>query len=87
MQEEGGVVPTVAFFQADARKNIQAHILEDAMQTIPKDFQALMTNKEPVFDVVSLQFALHYFWESNHTLDELIDNIVRHLKPGGSFRR
>ena len=85
MQEAGGVVPTVAFFQADARKNIQAHILEDAMQTIPKDFQDLMTNKAPVFDVISLQFALHYFWESNHTLDELIDNIVRHLKPGGYF--
>ena len=35
------------------------------------------------FDIVSIQFAFHYFLENKKTLDEFFKNIDTHLKPGG----
>jgi mRNA (guanine-N7-)-methyltransferase len=37
------------------------------------------------FDVVSCQFSLHYFFESEDALDNFIWNVDTHLKPGGTF--
>ena len=37
------------------------------------------------FDVVSCQFALHYFYESQETLSNFLDNINTYLKDGGYF--
>eukprot|EP00873_Tetraselmis_striata_P027055 jgi/Tetstr1/447319/TSEL_034756.t1 len=37
------------------------------------------------FDVVSLQFALHYFCDTEDRLDALLDNVARYLRPGGVF--
>lgn len=37
------------------------------------------------FDVVSVQFAIHYFFENEEKLDNLITNINTHLKNGGFF--
>jgi SAM-dependent methyltransferase len=37
------------------------------------------------FDVVSCQFSIHYFFESEAKLDNLIWNINKHLKQGGVF--
>ena len=45
-----------------------------------KDYYGLADQK---FDVVSLQFAIHYFFDSKERLDMLLDNIDRYLRPGG----
>jgi len=37
------------------------------------------------FDVVSCQFSIHYFFETEEKLDNLIWNIDNHLKVGGYF--
>lgn len=37
------------------------------------------------FDVISCQFAIHYFLKDEATLDVFIANVSRNLKPGGSF--
>ena len=37
------------------------------------------------FDVVSCQFAVHYFFKDQVTLDGFIHNIVAHIKEGGYF--
>lgn len=37
------------------------------------------------FDVVSCQFAVHYFFENDSTLDALCFNISNHLNKGGYF--
>lgn len=35
------------------------------------------------FDVISCQFAIHYFFESEHSLDNFIYNVDTYLKKGG----
>jgi hypothetical protein len=37
------------------------------------------------FDVVSCQFALHYFFGSRETLERFLDNVVDNLSGGGLF--
>lgn len=36
-------------------------------------------------DIVSCQFAMHYFFESQETIKNFIDNVYSNLKPGGYF--
>lgn len=37
------------------------------------------------FDVVSCQFATHYFFETENTLDNFVYNVANNLKQGGYF--
>ena len=37
------------------------------------------------FDLVSCQFAIHYFFESERKLDNFLSNVDMNLKPGGYF--
>jgi SAM-dependent methyltransferase len=37
------------------------------------------------FSVVSCQFAIHYFFKNEQTLDGFLDNVALNLKPGGVF--
>eukprot|EP00873_Tetraselmis_striata_P043755 jgi/Tetstr1/464019/TSEL_008824.t1 len=37
------------------------------------------------FDVVSCQFAAHYFFETEAKLDAFLDNVADNLRPGGLF--
>ncbi len=37
------------------------------------------------FDVVSCQFAIHYFFESRDTLNGFLSNVSDNLRPGGIF--
>jgi mRNA (guanine-N7-)-methyltransferase len=39
----------------------------------------------PVFDAVSCQFSIHYFFKNEDTLDGFINNLNSVLKPGGYF--
>lgn len=40
---------------------------------------------EPLFDHVSLQFCMHYGWDTEEHARTMLDNISRWLKPGGTF--
>ena len=47
-----------------------------------KGFYNLGSNN---FDVVSCQFSIHYFFKDLETLNGLLENVSRLLKPGGVF--
>lgn len=38
---------------------------------------------QPLFDVVSMQFCMHYAFESEDKARMMLSNAVRYLKPGG----
>jgi SAM-dependent methyltransferase len=48
-----------------------------------KQFYRMSTNQK--FNLISCQFAIHYFFENEQILDNLINNIDSILKPGGYF--
>jgi mRNA (guanine-N7-)-methyltransferase len=37
------------------------------------------------YDIVTCNFALHYFYESERTLDRFLSNVAANLKEGGTF--
>ncbi|KAL9939593.1 hypothetical protein V8E36_001410 [Tilletia maclaganii] len=39
----------------------------------------------PKFDNITLQFCMHYGWETEAKARQLLDNVARHLRPGGYF--
>lgn len=41
--------------------------------------------EEPLFDLVSCQFALHYAFESEERLRAVLQNVSDNLRPGGAF--
>lgn len=49
------------------------------------DLSKNVINSTVPFDVVSSQFAFHYFFESEETFNTIIDSIKLNLKPGGIF--
>jgi len=42
-------------------------------------------SETPAFQIVSIQFAIHYFFQSKEKLDGLLKNIADHLQEGGYF--
>ena len=57
---------------------------------LPKDverFESLLNTKNTPaqFDVVSCQFALHYFFKNRETWTGFVNNVQTYLKPGGVF--
>lgn len=40
---------------------------------------------DPLFDAVSLQFCLHYGWDSEEHARQMIENVARWMRPGGVF--
>ena len=65
-------VPEVEFLCMDTSENI--------MERFPSIFQ-----KEDKFHIITLMFALHFFFKDKKTLDGLIKNIDENLKSGGYF--
>jgi hypothetical protein len=51
-------------------------------KSILKNFMNVMNDK---FNVVSCQFAIHYFFENDQTLDIFCDNLNKVIKKGGYF--
>lgn len=47
-----------------------------------RDYYGLADQK---FDIVSLQFAIHYFFDTPARLDAVLDNVDRYIRPGGVF--
>ncbi len=48
----------------------------------PEKYKGFATNG---FDVVSCQFSIHYFFENENKLDNLLWNVNQHLSDGGYF--
>jgi len=49
------------------------------------DLRSELILSDTAFDMVSCQFALHYFFEDEKTVQNMFGNISRHLRPGGFF--
>lgn len=90
-----------AFVPMDASKKIGKDAVEDITNpSLKKISQALWrtakSKPDPKlmsydgialqpFDVVSCQFATHYFFETEAKLDAFLDNVADNLRPGGLF--
>jgi SAM-dependent methyltransferase len=53
--------------------------------TLSSGFQEIWNKAENKFDIVSLQFALHYYFKDLKSLNGLIQNIKENIKEGGYF--
>lgn len=62
-------------------------ITKEYVQSLDEDSRYVgeLLLKHPKFDVISCQFAVHYFFENDTTLDNFVKNVARFLKPGGYF--
>lgn len=40
---------------------------------------------EPMFDVVTMQFCLHYGWDTEENARKMLTNVAKWLRPGGTF--
>jgi len=90
-----------AFVPLDASKKIDKAAVEaianPSLRKIGQSlWRALKTKPDPKlaayeglavqpFDIVSCQFAVHYFFESESKLDAFLDNVATNLRPGGLF--
>jgi hypothetical protein len=97
MIRESPKVYSAVFLQGDCGLNIRSaestdipdykiltkHIFGvEASKTLPNSIYSKVAGG---FDIISIQFALHYFFESEKTLDDFIRNITENLKEGGYF--
>ena len=91
-------IPRVYFFTADSGLNIEDQLLNTSNNTENKIYKQLWKSEttntidgfKPNFDlnkfnVISLQFALHYFYENKTKLEQLVNNIDKNLAEGGIF--
>lgn len=76
--------PEVHYIWADSSKLIFPDYVA-AMDSSARDKLEKYIPKKNKFDVVSLQFALHYFFKNEITLRTLLQNVTDNLKVGGYF--
>lgn len=69
-----GAVP----FESKKQENKLPNMTEENKQLIDKIFK-----KNKQFDCISSMMAIHYLFESDITVNNLIENIKTHLKPNG----
>ncbi|OBA21844.1 guanine-N(7)-methyltransferase [Metschnikowia bicuspidata var. bicuspidata NRRL YB-4993] len=53
-------------------------------EILEKNFPGIIEGLFPV-DAVSMQFSFHYAWESESKVRQVLTNITRSLRPGGTF--
>lgn len=56
--------------------------IQPAPSSVLRKYEGLATSG---FDVVSCQFAVHYFFKTAETLKTFASNVAKHLVPGGYF--
>ena len=87
-------IPKVYFLQADSSHNIDRYYLEDVSDITNKKLYSNLWNSneyyktklsQSKFNIVSLQFALHYFCENETSLNGLIKNVSDNISTGGLF--
>lgn len=67
----------------DDSLKISRHLWGDKrLPNVPRDFGVCA---ESGFDVVSCQFAVHYFFGGEDPLTTFLDNVVSTMRPGGHF--
>lgn len=82
---------TIDFLVGDVSKNIQRGYSFSLQDTISTKLYNQIWNTEfenrekKKFDIISMMFAIHYFFSDEITLDNLIDNIEENLNEGGYF--
>lgn len=81
---KGKPKPEVHYVWADSSKLIFPDYVA-AMDTAARDKLEEYLPEKSMFDVVSLQFAIHYFFKSEITLRSLLQNVSDNLKIGGHF--
>lgn len=68
--------------QDEESASISRHLWgKSRLPELRNDFGACLEK----FDVVSCQFALHYFFQNEMVFRTFVDNVVGHMKPGGRF--
>jgi len=84
-------IPSGAAFGSAGSKKVNAAILGtigksvDIAQELGAGVAAARNKGKGGFDVVSCQFATHYFFENHTTLTTFLDNVQALCKPGGYF--
>ena len=81
---EGAHIPKVRFLNGDISKNIKngTAVLDDERSIESRD-QIWREIGNNYFDIVSIQFAIHYLFENIEKLNGLLLNISDNIKTGG----
>jgi hypothetical protein len=81
---EGAHIPKVRFLNGDVSKNIKngTAVLDDERSIESRD-QIWREIGNNYFDIVSIQFAIHYLFENIEKLNGLLLNISDNIKSGG----
>jgi SAM-dependent methyltransferase len=78
--------PKFTIFQADGgvllTSTAQGQAISSMSDTNKKTIDKIFT-KDRQFDIYSSQFVIHYLFSSETSVNNLIENIKNHLKPGG----
>ena len=75
----------VDFLYGDISENIKSGDAMKAQPSVELQQELWSVYNERKFDMVSIQFALHYLFESKSKLDGFITNVSENLRPGGLF--
>ena len=77
----------MTFINADAGTLLtaedQSKVLGNNMSNENKNLIVKNFESKRQYDVINCQFAFHYFFESENKLNNVCQNIAKHLKPGG----
>jgi SAM-dependent methyltransferase len=75
------------FIQADARllltPDIQKRSLNNITETNKLALQKVFGKTPILYDVISIQFSIHYLFDTQESVDNLVNIIKLYLKPGG----
>ena len=72
------------FMVGDSGKDIKKNQAINEQESIYL-FQSIKDIMNSKFDIISVQFAIHYFFEKDTILNTFIDNVDNYLKKGGYF--
>ena len=71
------------------RNKILMNILLDRKVSIPKQFNSIKKDYKGLiskgFDIISSQFTIHYYFETEQKLRNYLQNLSDHCKPNGYF--
>lgn len=82
MQNAKTAGKTFVFGTLDVSQEINESLVESLKD--PEDkLVGDMLLKHGTFDVISCQFAVHYFYDNEQTINNFINNVIRFLRPGG----
>lgn len=76
------------FIQADARNLLESKYQNKSLPNLDPKYSKLIKkyfDNKYKFDVISCQFAIHYFFENQDKLNKFQTNINNHLKEDGYF--